>query len=135
MHGSTVKIALHYSKIAAQTAVTLKWDEHHAPRANYKIVNLNKGDLFDSENSRFYFNSDGKTIKAIHVWADKVKYNGKMGELLTTVTVRYPGHENVIRTRKLVMKSTKTQEMRFLVIHNTYHMEVDDDEETSGLFQ
>ena len=40
----------------------------------------------------------------IFIFADKLKYEPKKGELLTTVTLRCPGLPNVISCRKLVIK-------------------------------
>lgn len=78
------------------------------------------------------FNIANKTVNSIHIWIEGVNYeHERLRELLTNVTIRYPGLENVIRTRKLVMyidtSSNEKNSIKTLI--------VDKKEVTSGLFE
>lgn len=137
--GSTVEVALHYGQKGSQTAFTAEWNPDDIGKPD-KLVNVNKGGIFDAENSRIYFNSsDGETVKEIKVWADKLNYEIKKGTLLTTVSIRYPDNKvNVIRTRKAVINLYTPPDDVYIAkvgLSNIAIIEADDNEETSGLFE
>lgn len=106
--GSVVEVAFHYGSKGAQTSARILWKGGRA----HKIEAGSRGDLEHTGDITAWFNmQDGSAsnVKRIDIWAYEFKYEGKKGELLTTVTVSYPDLPNVIRARKLVMAHKKVQ--------------------------
>jgi hypothetical protein len=105
MTGSTVEVALYYEKETENTVLNIEFDR---PNSDYGYTtSISKGKLFTADNAiapRSFGKSIGKQDD-INVTIKKLNYDEKKGKLLTTVTIRYPGHDNVIRTKQLVDNS------------------------------
>ena len=131
--GGTVEVALHYdSKGAQQTASTIEWNPDGPPSHDYRIVNMSKNGLFDAAGPDAYFEPKDKSLHKIKVWLNGVKYDSKFGDLLTTVTVRYPDLPNVIRSRKLVIGASHQAVGR---VGRAIVLKADSDEVTSAMFE
>ncbi len=99
MDGNTIEIALHYKSETENTVAKLEFD---VPNATHSFSpSVGKGNLFTAENliapRTFY-----KGTVVIKVTISKLNYEPKRGSLLTTVTMRNPNHDFVIRVKKLV---------------------------------
>ncbi len=99
MEGNTIEIALHYKAEKENTVAHIEFD---VPDAKWSFSQtVTKGSLFKAENlsapRTFY-----KKGFDINVTISQLNYEPKRGSLLTTVTMRNPHHDFVIRARKLV---------------------------------
>ena len=130
--GSTLEVALEYErKNGARTAFTTEWNPDRFSHQDSRVVAASGKGLFDPRQSLTIFVQNNDQLTKITAQAKDLEYSPSVGNLLTTVTVRYPNLPNVIRTRKLVIKQ-KVVAGRGAVAH---YIEVDDHKETSGLFE
>jgi len=122
--GSTIEIALHYDrKGASKTTATMAWDSSEPPQHDFKLVHANKHGLFDPDSTSVLYKERNDAFEEITVTAQNVSYNSNLGDLLTTVTLRYPGLPNRIRTRKRVISSSPD-----------WIDDIDDNTEVSAIF-
>jgi hypothetical protein len=130
-------VALHYGQKGSQTAFTTEWNPDDKSNPD-KIVKVNKGNIFDAESPTAFFKSPdgGKTVKEIEIWVRGLMYERKNGELLTTVTLRYPDNNvNLIRVRKLVIGHDTETSYTYAGQIKKEKIKADDEEETSAIFE
>lgn len=100
MDGNTIEIALHYKTEKENTVANVEFD---VPDAKWGFTpSISKGKLFTAENisaPRTFYKG---RVDAINVTISNLNYEEKRGSFLTTVTMRNPHHDFVIRARKLV---------------------------------
>ncbi len=141
MPGTTIEIELYNGFINQNngnsnqtTSSIVEWGGPQASQMqiNYRLLKFTKGNLFAAEKTIARFNFVKDAVTSIYIWAEDVNFvHKRLTGLLTDVTIRYPGLENVIRTRKLVM--------RFPTYSNSPNaikaLEIDHNKEISGLFE
>lgn len=133
--GSTVEVALHYGQKGSQTAFTFEWTPDDT-KSSDKRVKAAKGNIFDVDASLPLIKHNDRVVKEIEILVRGVNYERKNGELLTTVSVRYPDNNaNVIRTRKLVIGHEVETRQTLVGQVKTDKIKADDNEETSGIFE
>ena len=137
---STIEVALHYKEEKApRTAATFVWDPTVPVEKVIRPVKSTGKGLFDPENTEVTFFNKDYMVSSIQISVGQLDYNRDLGELLTTVTVRYPDLPNVIRTRKLVMTGHRHARAVGRVpgydhLPSKPTLDVDDHTETSALF-
>jgi hypothetical protein len=141
MPGTTLEIALYESPInsavkpAKKTSAIMEWGGPPATpmQITHRLQDFTKGDLFAAEKTKASFTFKKDAVTSIYIWAEDVNfvYKDLFTGLLTDVTIRYPGLENVIRTRKLVMYFNTSSNDK----NSIKTLEVDKHEESSGLFE
>ena len=124
MPASTLEVAIGYGKKGEgqQTSATIEWDPDGPAGHDYQVVQVNANGLFTPGETDIYYGQTNGALNKIKVWANKVNYDADYGDLVTTVTVRYPNLPNTIRVRKLVISVSGDE------------LEADSDEVASGLY-
>ena len=100
MDGNFVEIALYYKSEKENTVVNVEFDVLGAKWGYSPTVT--KGKLFTADNftSPRTFGKGG--VESINVTINNLNYEPKRGSLLTTVSMRNPHHDFVVRAKKLV---------------------------------
>jgi hypothetical protein len=84
----------------------MAWDSSEPPQHDFKLVHANKHGLFDPDSTSVLYKERNDAFEEITVTAQNVNYNSNLGDLLATVTLRFPDLPNRIRTRKRVISSS-----------------------------